>query len=363
MKTKIFYLVILASFNYFSANCQNLLDLSSWTVGSGSVLGYSQHGLTLENIRDYGKNHIGEEEIIWIASPDLNGGSSGGFYTDFFNIDNEKSYRFSIWLKKLNSKDGTTLLGTVSNNNTTLKLDGTIQNDPYFFIGDLPSLNRWYLLVGYIHSSTYNSTINYGAVYDGESGQKVQLLTDYKFKNNAINVRLQSYLHNDYNNLDRQFFYAPRMEELNGSELSIQELLGINNNSKLIVSYDMAGNQSQNFYCYDPNFCVAPAAKKEGKEVISEELLEEPIIDKELIENISVYPNPTTGFINIKLSTTLLSNIHSIKLYNVNSSLVKEIKTKKEIIDLDISRMANGVYFLHIHLKEGRSITKKIVKK
>ena len=186
MKTKIFYLVILLCINYFSVDSQNLINTSSWTVGSGSVSGFGQHGETSENNRELGSNSQGNSVLLWKASPNSNGGSSGGFNTDFFNIDNKKTYRFAIWIKKTNSNDGSSLFGSLSNSNTILNLDGTTQSSPYFLIGDLPQLNKWYLLVGYIHGSNYDSVISYGAIYDGGSGQKTHSLTDFKFDNNPM---------------------------------------------------------------------------------------------------------------------------------------------------------------------------------
>lgn len=342
----------------------NLIDTNTWTVSSGSVSGFLQHGLTSENNREYGKNHIGKEEILWKASPDSNGGSSGGFSSDLFNIDRQKSHRFTIWLKKTNSNDGSSLYGCLANQNGILNLNGTVQNDPYFLIGDLPKLNRWYLLVGYVHHKNYNSSVNLGGIYDGTTGEKIQSLIDFKFNSNATNVRLHSYLQNDNNILDRKYFYSPRIDPIFGNEPTIEELLKINNDSKLIVSYDVSGNQTQNFYCNNKDFCSPPSAKKKIKEntFSSTDINEEEIIE-DLSESVFVYPNPTSGYINIKLKESFIPNIHSISLYNVNSSLVKEISDKKEIINLDISELANGVYILHIHLKEGKSITKKIVKK
>ncbi|MFL0094757.1 T9SS type A sorting domain-containing protein, partial [Tenacibaculum maritimum] len=248
-------------------------------------------------------------------------------------------------------------------------------NNPYFWVGDLPKLNKWYMLVGFVHGSTYNSTINYGAIYDGATGQKVKEITDYKFKNTATVLRHRSYLYYDTNILDRQYFYAPRMEMVDGKEPTINELLKINNDSKIILSYDIAGNQTQNFYCGDPSYCVPPAARKEEKEKVEDAVsseIEETTIEeteKEVLENfisddhVHIYPNPTDGLVTLTLGDDLLKNIHTIKLYNANSVLIKNINTKESNTQLDFTNMPIGVYFVHIHVNKGRSITKKVIKK
>ena len=72
--------------------------------------------------------------------------------------------------------------------------------------------------------------------------------------------------------------------------------------------------------------------------------------------------NPTSDFVTLRVEETLLSTIHTIKLYNTNSVLVKTIHPRNNI-KLDLSNMASGVYFIHIHVNGGKSITKKIIKK
>ena len=57
-------------------------------------------------------------------------------------------YRFSILAKKINSHGGT-LRGSWGVNYLT----GSPNSNPYFWAGDLPELDKWYLVVGYIHGS------------------------------------------------------------------------------------------------------------------------------------------------------------------------------------------------------------------
>ncbi|CAA0224279.1 T9SS type A sorting domain-containing protein [Tenacibaculum maritimum] len=348
--------------------------LQNWTVGNGSTSGFAQNGSTSENSREFGRNHIGEEVILWKATPDGSKNGGGGWNSSYSDIDHTKTYRLVIWLKKTNSNHGTSFFGFHSPNNG-LRLDGTVDNNPYFWVGDLPKLNKWYMLVGFVHGSTYNSTINYGAIYDGATGQKVKEITDYKFKNTATVLRHRSYLYYDTNILDRQYFYAPRMEMVDGKEPTINELLKINNDSKIILSYDIAGNQTQNFYCGDPSYCAPPAARKEEKEKVEDAVsseIEETTIEeteKEVLENfisddhVHIYPNPTDGLVTLTLGDDLLKNIHTIKLYNANSVLIKNINTKESNTQLDFTNMPIGVYFVHIHVNKGRSITKKVIKK
>lgn len=79
------------------------------------------------------------------------------------------------------------------------------------------------------------------------------------------------------------------------------------------------------------------------------------------MESIKVFPNPTRGIVNvemeylgiIKLSVVdILGNVHYSKTKNLNG-----------ISELDLSKLSDGVYFIHFYDKNGRIGVKKIIKK
>jgi hypothetical protein len=148
------------------AYSQNLVSSQSWTVGSGSVGIFNQNGDATQNFREIGENPFGEQTVLWKAVADAANAADGGWTTQPFNIDRTKMYRFSVWIKKTNSTDGTAYFGCNSNDILNLG-SNTVNSNPYFWYGSLPQLNKWYLLVGYVHGSNDPSTSNYGAIYDG----------------------------------------------------------------------------------------------------------------------------------------------------------------------------------------------------
>lgn len=358
-----------------NSNSANLLAqyLQNWTVGTGSVSGFGQNGATSENSRELGRNHIGEKVVLWKATPDASSNADGGWNTSWiYGINSNTSYRYSVWIKKTTSNNGSTYFGFYANDSGSLRLNGTYNGNPYFFAGDLPKLNRWYLLVGYVRKSSHTGTANTGGIYDGTSGEKVRTITDYKLKSTVTALRHRSYLYYDRNTLDRQYFYEPRIDRITGNEPTIHELLKINDDSKIILSYDIAGNQTQNFYCGDPSYCAPPAARKQQEkaetiiheeEVIAEAEPEEEI--EPVYENqLTVYPNPTENRVSIRVEQELLAQIHTIRIYNTNSTLLQNLSfNKANKIEVDLTNKPAGVYFLHLHLKNGKSITKKIIKK
>lgn len=353
-----------------TTQAQNLLNTNTWRTGSGSVSGFSQNGATSENRREYGKNHVGEKVVLWKAIPDRVSNADGGWNTGYHRINHTKTYRFSVWLKKTNSNHGTSYFGCGGN---ILNLSGSANSNPYFWYGDLPKLNRWYLLIGFVNGSGYSSNVSRGAIYDGVTGEKIKTITDFKFKSGATITRHRSYLFYDKNTQDRQYFYAPRLEMVTGREPSVEKLLRINRNSKLVISYDTANNQNQAFYCADSRYCSPPAAKKtkdrkdsitsveeEKTASLNDHNSQNPRKEK---YNVVVYPNPTSDVATVDISE-IKNKIHSIKLYNVNSVLLKTLDFRNiEVLELDLSDKTTGIYLLHIHINGGESITKRIIKK
>lgn len=360
---------------YFTLLCyqqtlsQNLLDTSTWTIGTGSVSGFTKYGNTNENVREYGLDHVSNQVILWKAVPDGEGAHDGGWFTDFIPISYERTYRFTVWMKKTGSNSGSTYFGTQSYNSgyvDLVNLDGSVNSDPYFWFGDLPILNRWYLLVGFVHENTYNSTVSLGKIYDGVTGEPVISIDDFKFSTSVLNLRHRVRLFNDENPSNRQFFYKPAMYEVNGNEPTINELLSLNSNSKILFTFDNSGNQKQRFYCQSFG-CNEPEPPlgREGSDNqnISKEAVYED--NENSRTGFKLFPNPTKDFINLTFDKDLIEDIDTITLYDVNSYLIKKFDVNKNDTELliDLSSKPSGVYFLHIHfLKENSSVTKRIIK-
>ncbi len=70
--------------------------------------------------------------------------------------------------------------------------------------------------------------------------------------------------------------------------------------------------------------------------------------------NIQVYPNPSSDFINIKN----LDNIQKIRLYDVSGKMVLETQFN----EIDIRKLPAGQYILNVH-SGSEIISKKIIKK
>ncbi len=223
-----------------------------WTAGSGGTAFYNQNGATSENERETGLNPFGSSDLLWKCGNDASSNADGGWNTDYFNVDKTATYRYTVWVKRSYSNDGTTYHGTQNVNN----LDGTANSNPYFWAGDLPQLNQWYLLVGVIHPHTYSGgDTGESGVYDMQ-GNKVLDGTEYTWRSDTTTSRFRSYLYYATNTNVRQFFWNPVLQQLDGTQANVGTFLMQQLPSDVVtqISYDDYGRQAKDFLPYtEPN--------------------------------------------------------------------------------------------------------------
>ncbi|MDD3875108.1 MAG: T9SS type A sorting domain-containing protein [Bacteroidales bacterium] len=82
--------------------------------------------------------------------------------------------------------------------------------------------------------------------------------------------------------------------------------------------------------------------------------------EPEDITQIIVYPNPTTGIINIEIPINGSSNAHQIILYNSIGASIKQIITYDNFVNIDLSGLSKGVYLVKVIGNEF-TITQKII--
>jgi len=76
--------------------------------------------------------------------------------------------------------------------------------------------------------------------------------------------------------------------------------------------------------------------------------------------SVSVYPNPVSDVLRIHASSGILLNSH-VSLYCVSGKELINIFIQSDFIDLDISSLAKGVYFLNINTKQGITVKKVVI--
>lgn len=80
------------------------------------------------------------------------------------------------------------------------------------------------------------------------------------------------------------------------------------------------------------------------------------VVDLSSQNLVSVYPNPTSGLVNLQSD----EKIQSIQLISIEGKLVRKYASSSQ---LNIQDLPNGVYLLKIQLENGKFEIKKIVKK
>lgn len=201
---------------------------NDWTVGNGGTTFYHQNGDDVENQRIIGTNHLGQNVILWSCKPSGNGGGDGGWDTSYVNIDNTKTYRFSVFVKKVNAS-GIFYLGAGSDSvcdlNTTTK-----NSNPYFYSSRLSGqrLNSWLLITGYVYPYGITGLSNAdGEIWDCETGQLLGSTGSFNWAADAVSTCHRCYLFYNDESTNRQYMYAPRIDLIDGNEPSIAQLLGM----------------------------------------------------------------------------------------------------------------------------------------
>ena len=79
----------------------------------------------------------------------------------------------------------------------------------------------------------------------------------------------------------------------------------------------------------------------------------------EIDNNLSIYPNPANGLLNINSK----QKINTVSVYNMigNLVMVKNIYNSQSI--LEIENLTNGVYFIQLNLNDGSLLNSKFIKK
>ena len=220
-----------------------------WEIGKFNTDFYNMNGSQSENLIENGTSPFGTTGLLWKCGNDAASDADGGWNTDYFNIDNTKTYRYTVWVKITGFRtDGYTYHGTQYVNN----LDNSPNSNPYFWAGNLPQISKWYLLVGVVHPHDYSGgDTGESGVYD-LNGNKVLDGTEFKWQSSSSTTRFRNYLYYSTNTSVRQYFYNPLLQIKNGSEWKIAEIINNSQSEDLIthISYDNMGRRGKSYLPY-----------------------------------------------------------------------------------------------------------------
>jgi len=231
--------------NFYTGDIQEtghvplIIDYTEWTVGSGGTTNFVQNGGTAENERILATDPWGNDDaIVWECRPDASPSAAGGWNTSQFDIDNTKMYRYSHWVQR-NAVIGTThgasylgLNGYGSTDGVYERDSGSNNTNPYFMSSyTIPSPGQWELFVGHVWPAGSSTGSNHpeSGRYTVEDGlfSTTGFNRDYVWRSETTTANQRSYLY--YSDIDvsmRQQFLYPRVDVIDGTEPSIEDLLG-----------------------------------------------------------------------------------------------------------------------------------------
>lgn len=219
-----------------------------WTLGSGGTAFFNRNGDVSENARVLAPDPFGNSSLVWECGNKPDSGPDGGWNTDYINVDKTKTYRYTVWVRRDQSNSGHTYHGTWNVDN----LGGGANGNPYFWVGDPPQLGEWYLLVGIIHPYNHGSTdTGISGVYD-KQGNRVIDATEFKWRSDTTTSRFRSYLYYSTDVNQRQYFYQPILEIVDGNEIPLQDMFNNGEPKDLVshIGYDDYGRQDKEWLPY-----------------------------------------------------------------------------------------------------------------
>jgi hypothetical protein len=223
-------------------NNNNLLDLTTWTQDTfGSVTNFPCNGATNESYRYLQTDPWGNSSLVWETRPTTNGDADGGWEGSYVNIDNTKTYRYSVWVRRTSSSAGGTFYFGLHSNGTGDVYglhDGSSNTNPYFdYRGTSWFIqNQWYLVVGHVFpASTATGATNAhpdSGVYTRLGGKIGSLLgnipCDCRWGAGATQGMNRTYHYYCGDTTTRLQFFSPRIDVIDGNQPTIDNLL--NNN-------------------------------------------------------------------------------------------------------------------------------------
>lgn len=211
----------------------NYLDYSGWTVGTGSVDGWTGTGTAAdENERLYGPGPWGRNELLWEYTALDNTGYGGGIWSPYFSADTDYGYQFSVFTNRLGAVGERTLYGC---NAGTLKYvnSETTTTNPYFYhFYNSSYLNEWMLMIAHIRPYGYPTTATFhpnGGRWRLSTGSKLGNMSyEYRFTTASnVSTRMRCFY---YDATDKwptfvERLVYPRIERMDGTESTPQALM------------------------------------------------------------------------------------------------------------------------------------------
>jgi hypothetical protein len=214
----------------------NLLNLSTWTVGTGGAPGFPANGTTQENQRLNDTGPWGSSVLVWGTYPTATNDADGGWNSDSIAISNTSLYRYSVWVRRTSATtSGTFYFGLNTNGtNSVINLnDGAGNTNPYWDYRNIGwfDINQWYLVVGHLYpfNTSRTSANPESGIYTRQGGMVAPLggncPYDCKSISNTTTAMHRTYHYYCTDTTSRLQFFQPRIDLVDGNQPSVSTLL------------------------------------------------------------------------------------------------------------------------------------------
>jgi hypothetical protein len=205
-----------------------LTNYTVWEDGqTGSVGSFIRNGTDAENAREDGTGPFGNTIPLWKAIPDAGDDADGGWNHSLTTADKTKCYRYSVWIKRTGTSEGTTYLGCQGNDVKDI-ITGVVNSNPYFYARNPSNYTDWFLYVGHIreHDTTETSFHPDSGIYNTDGVKVLPTQYDYKWIDGTVEHKHRSYLYYCTLTTNRQYWAYPRIDVCDGTEPTIADLIG-----------------------------------------------------------------------------------------------------------------------------------------
>lgn len=228
-----------AKWKYLGRRCSDKDDSNRFRMFTPATdNGTMQITLTKSVVK--GENPFGKiDDLLKITNTNGTSGSLYGPYYRRTKIDPKKTYRHVTYIKQedANYSDYIGIARWESENSFCLSLSGSPIKAAYFTSAhNFGTLGRWYMIVGYIVANGTTTAPTDSGVYDMVTKQKVRDVTNYQWKSNVAYCTnsgcLIRYTASASTKTGTAFLYDIRLDEVNGTEPTLNELLNLDTTTK-----------------------------------------------------------------------------------------------------------------------------------
>ena len=229
-----------AKWKYQGRRCSDKDDTNRFRMFTPATdNGTMQSSLTKSVVK--GENPFGKiDDLLKITNTNGPVTSNYSAYNRRTKIDPKKTYRYVAYVKQedANCRDYFGLQNNLTTNQYIGDLTtGAALNYAYFVRStNFGILGRWYMIVGYVVANGTSTAPDDSGVYDMVTKQKVSDVTNYQWLSTATailkNGTLIRYALSDQTKTGTAYLYDVRLDEVNGTEPTLNELLNLDTSGK-----------------------------------------------------------------------------------------------------------------------------------